>query len=122
MSKKSIPAEIRGTVPVWFTSDLYGPQHLMSDPIEAINAVSFYDPGMHHETGQTRIPTGWTLVGHADIVIRTVDEQQMVENKVESLRAKKNEVLAAAQAQATEIEGQIQRLLAISYDAPEVAA
>jgi len=63
---------------------------------------------------------GYTLIGEAEITVHIVDEQAIVENKVESLRAEKQKVLAEATNNATEIERQIQTLLAITYE-PEAS-
>lgn len=112
---KTIPKEIRGTVPVWFSNDFYGPQHLSGSAVEAINSLTLYDPGDHK-------PKGWTLVGRAEIVITTEPVDTIVANKVEALREEKAAVLAEAQAKATSLETKIQQLLAISYDAPAEVA
>lgn len=119
--KKPIPAEIRATVPVWFTGDYYGPQHLTGDPEQAIDALSFYSTGIDPKTGQLRRPAGWTLVGYADVVVRPLPEQQLVESKVEALRAQKAEVLAKAQAEATDIDRKINTLLCLTFEQPTEA-
>lgn len=59
---------------------------------------------------------GWSLVGEAEIRLEVPDERQLVENKVESLRAERRKVLADAEAKATSLDRQIQTLLAISYE------
>lgn len=112
--KKSIPKEIRATVAAWFTSDYSGPQDLLRDPEYAVTSVTFsncMDMAKH----------GWTLAGEADIVLRPLQEQQLIESKVDSLRKQKSKVLADAQAQATEIERQINTLLCLSFDQPTEA-
>jgi hypothetical protein len=63
---------------------------------------------------------GWTYVGEATITVDVPDQDALIGNKVESLRAEKQKVLAEAQAKATQLEGQIQKLLAITYT-PAVA-
>ena len=118
IEKKPIPAEIRATVPVWFCGDHYGPQHLTGSPEDAIDAVSFYSTGIDPKTGELRRPAGWTLVGYADVVLRPLPEQQLVESKVEALRAQKADVLAKAQAEATDIDRKINTLLRLTFDEP----
>lgn len=63
---------------------------------------------------------GYTLVGEAEITVRVPDEDALIAGKVEMLRSQAKAVRAAAEAKCTEIEGEIQKLLAISY-APEAA-
>ena len=105
-----IPKEIRATVPAWFASSFSGPDDLQRKPDEAVTSVTFCTSDMTQ--------CGWSRAGEAEIILRPLGEQQLLESKVESLRAQKTKVPAEAQAEATEIEGQIQQLLAISYDAP----
>ena len=60
---------------------------------------------------------GYVYVGTAEVNIDAVDSKTLVENKVDTLKAERTKVLAEAQAKATAIEGQIQQLLAITYEA-----
>lgn len=65
--------------------------------------------------------SGWTEIGEATITVRlTVDQEQMVANKVESLRAQVSKIRAEAEFEAGRLEDQIQKLLAITYQ-PEAA-
>ena len=61
---------------------------------------------------------GYRLVGHADITITLMPQDDMITSAVATLREQKTAVIAAAQAEATRIEGEIQKLLAIAYEAP----
>lgn len=87
------------------------------DPDEAncrsvINGLSFYSK--YPDGG---VPSGWTRVGVATITVEFLaDPAQMVASKVESLRRKKTDILADAQRKVAEIDDDIQRLLAISYE------
>ena len=56
-------------------------------------------------------PHGWTEVGEALIDVELYPRDKLVAGQIESLRKKQ----AAAVALATEIEGSIQKLLAIGY-------
>lgn len=99
---------ITGEITAWLT-DSGNPDVLRGKPEDALNVMAFsiYDSMEQH---------GWTRVGKATITVDVVDEKQLVENKVASLRTMKATVMAEATATATEIERKIQNLLAISYD------
>ncbi len=58
---------------------------------------------------------GWTKVGAATITLDLIDRDALLANKVDALRAEKKKVQAEATMRATELEGQIQNLLAITY-------
>lgn len=62
---------------------------------------------------------GHTVVGEAQVTVTLPDHDTIIGNKVDALRAEKTRTLADAQLKATQIEGQIQSLLAITC---EVAA
>jgi hypothetical protein len=59
---------------------------------------------------------GWTLVGDAELTVHLLDERKMVDNKVEALREEAKAIRAEATAKCAHIEGQIQNLLALSFD------
>lgn len=59
----------------------------------------------------------WTRIGVATISIEVEDENRIVQDKIESLRKKQRDVLAAAHATSTRIDAAIQSLLAIGLDA-----
>lgn len=60
---------------------------------------------------------GYRLIGWAEIKVDVMPVKSMLTSAVETLKAEKETVLAEAQKRATEIEGEIQKLLAITYDA-----
>ena len=64
---------------------------------------------------ETWLKNGYRFVGWADVAITFVGADEMLTSAVESLKAQKQKVIADAQAAATRIEGEIQKLLAISY-------
>ncbi len=63
--------------------------------------------------------SGWTFAGEAEITLQLVDHKALVENKVEALKAEVKSIKAEATMKVTQIERQIQTLLAITYE-PEV--
>lgn len=58
-------------------------------------------------------PKGWTKVGSVDVVITLFDDKEINESQIATLREMKKTVQAEAQKKITEIEQQIQSLLAI---------
>ena len=104
MTTRTITARTKA----WFSSASDGPEDLQGDPLHAVNTLSFYGSDMRN--------MGWTLVGEADITVHVVDEQELVANKVDALRAEKSKTLADAQMKATEIDSKIQKLLAITNE------
>lgn len=59
---------------------------------------------------------GYVHVGMARIEINLMPQQEMTQQAVAAMRKQKEMVLAAAQAEATQIEGRIQSLLAIANE------
>lgn len=59
---------------------------------------------------------GFTLVGTAEVKITLMARDELVNAQVEALRQRQTAVLAEAQKQATDIERQIQSLLAITNE------
>lgn len=60
---------------------------------------------------------GYSFIGDVEMTVQVGDEKELIENKVESLKAEKAKVLSEAQAKATQLESKIQKLLAITYEA-----
>lgn len=106
-------------VPAWFTNDYNGPELLKGPAREAINAMVFVDTTEWSQDGKP--PDGWTRVGTATITVELVDEEEMVANKIDSLRQEITRVRADAHAKETHLEGKIQQLLAITNDSGVVA-
>lgn len=59
--------------------------------------------------------SGWARVGTAEVTLQLDDEKQILERQVESLRAEQTKTRADAQARVTELERQIQLLLALEH-------
>jgi hypothetical protein len=103
---------ITGKTKAWL-SESGSPDALLGDNHgAAVSSLSFCSWDMKS--------VGWTYVGEATITVDIPDHDTLIGNKVESLRAEKQQILAEAQAKATQLEGQIQKLLAITYT-PEAA-
>lgn len=62
---------------------------------------------------------GYRLVGYAKVKVEIMPTDSMLHGAVASLRAEREKIIADAQAEATRIEGEIQKLLAISFDGAE---
>lgn len=101
---------VTGTITAYLTNS-YGPEELQTDE-RALRVMVLHPCDM---TG-----VGWTKVGMAEITVTMDDETQIIGNKVDALKAEKLRILGEAHAKATEIDGQIQNLLAITYVPEEV--
>lgn len=78
------------------------------DANDLIDVISFSDMDMSGK--------GWTKIGTAEITVTFDDDDTVRDNLVSGLKAKKAEILATAQDEATRIEEKIQSLLAIEWD------
>jgi hypothetical protein len=94
-------------IDAYLWSELYGPQDLQADPERVASFLSYRND---------KPSAKYVKVGRARITVELIDERAIVDNKVEALKEEKREVLATAQAKATQIEKQIQSLLAITCD------
>ena len=115
MSKPPITA----TVSAWLSS-ASGDRALEGSAQAVTRMVSLYEPLVCD--GETRNDAmrrwqslGYTYVGEADITLRLIDDKAEAANKIESLRAEKNRLLTDA----STIEADIQKLLAIEYTPAE---
>jgi len=111
MATKTITA----TVDAWL-SQYQNPAHLLDPKTSPDRVVAMITCVRRDSDPKAWQRDGYTLVGTAEVTLHLVDERAVVENKVTSLRAEKERTLAEAHAKAVELEGQIQKLLAISYD------
>lgn len=109
---------ITATIGAFITGTAYGPADLMSPHAKPESVCG----SMLGYSGHDMTKYGWTRVGTAEIKVTLFDESAMVENKIEALRHEQKTVLADAQKRHTEIERQIQTLLAITFDSAEVSA
>jgi hypothetical protein len=110
MSTKQQGRTVEGRTGVWLTEydSHVGPQELAKQPGDWIAKHVTY-------SGQNMASHGWTRIGEARVEITLNDPNTILTEKVTALKAQKQNVLAEAEAKATEIERQIQTLLAITY-------
>jgi hypothetical protein len=65
---------------------------------------------------------GYTYIGEATIAVDVPDEKALIDSKVEALREEIKTTRAEATAKCTQLEGQIQQLLAIEFTPSAPAA
>lgn len=107
MSKRIKPLQLQASVWIPDYSAL-GPQDIKAGV--RVGSLSFL---AEDATEATWGPMGYTRVGSASISLTPLGQEQMVGNKVESLKALKTKTLADAHAKATLIDEQINNLLAL---------
>lgn len=106
---------IVGEATAWLPNHA-NPDHLASDdPNEVVRGLAFTGPESQMQS------VGWTLIGKASITVEVPDMNGLVEAKIDTLKKQQKSVLAEAQAKSTELEGQIQKLLAITFEPAEVS-
>jgi len=106
-------ATISGKTKVWLSQySSVTPQELEAGTV-GVGRFCFSDPDT--------APDHWTCVGDAEITITVADRKTILANKVEALKEEAKSIRAEAHKKCVEIEDKIQKLLAISYDAKEVA-
>jgi hypothetical protein len=81
------------------------PQQLQTE--EGVRHLSFFQSDMS--------AYGFSYIGPATVTVDIPDPRGLVEQKIQSLREEAGKVRADATARCTEIESQIQNLLAIEY-------
>ena len=84
------------------------PQELQSD--KGVQRMTFFSDNSKFWTEQ-----GYTYVGPAQITVEVPELRELVENKVAALRDEAAATRAEATRRCTEIEAQIQNLLAIEF-------
>ena len=100
---------ITGTTKAWLTENsAAGPQDIAEGNPQLIQAAAY---SMHDMTS-----AGWVLVGTAEVTLTVDDMDTVVTNQVAALRAQITNVRAEAENKATQLERQVQQLLAITLD------
>lgn len=100
---------IKGKAFAWTTKySGVGPNELKDSPEDAL--VKDLSYSVHDMTD-----AGWVKVGDADVTVQLFGIEEIVSGQVDALKTMKQDVIAKAEAEATRIEGEIQKLLAISY-------
>lgn len=90
-----------------YISKTSGPENLERDGVNALILFSSSHMGAY----------GYVLVGEADVTVSVPEPKVLIEQKIAALEQENTAILADAQAKSTEIRSQIQKLLAISYEA-----
>lgn len=111
----------KATMLAWISGDMlkhYGADLQGGDPVAAVQACSFYLTPDDTEERREFWERSHICLGRADITLALDDEAKLVDAQITTLRAKKAGVLAEAQNEATNIERQIQTLLAIANEVP----
>ena len=101
---------ITSTSIAWITTPSEMHNLALSDDI-AMNAMTFSNC-----EGMAGPPNPWIRIGTAEITVEIVDESQMLRNTVSALRTEQRSVRAEAEKRATDIDRQIQQLLAITNE------
>lgn len=109
--KVTMLAWISGEMLQYYGADLQG-----GDPVAAVQACSFYLTPDDTTERRKCWERSHICLGRADITLVLDDEAKIVDAQITTLRAKKASVLAEAQNEATQIERQIQTLLAITNE------
>lgn len=108
--------KVTGTVTAWLSKhSMVTPKELAAAKPEIVGNLVYFN-GDRDWSGE-----GYTRVGAAEITVELIEGDELIANKVAALRAEKTAIRAEATAKETEIEGQIQNLLAITYQPGEVA-
>lgn len=95
---------ITATVPAFITNNLDTPENMLTrDPIDAVSSMGYYKSPID----------GWVQVGLAEVTVTLFDNSSFVSTKIEMLNKAKVKVQADCELALTQIEGQIQSLLAI---------
>lgn len=109
----------KATMLAWISSDMlqyYGPSLQGDNAAEAVQAAHYYLTPDDTEERLKKWRKDHILIGRADITLILDDDAKIVDEQIATLRAKKASVLAEAQNEATNIERQIQTLLAITNE------
>lgn len=109
-SSQSAGRTVTATTKAWLTQS-YGPEDLLLAPEEVVKRLYYTNQGM--------TTLGWTCVGTAAVTVELVEEKKLVDNKIEALKGELQSTLAAAEMAANKIRGQIQNLLALTYESTE---
>ena len=115
---KTKPVTITGSAAVLVSKyDRFDPANPIKSPA---HSFSFIDPAQVKDgvlgNSYANSDMSWRLVGHAEIKITMLPTSDMLRSAVEGLKAQKTAVLATAQREANRIEGEIQKLLAITFE------
>lgn len=119
MSAHNLPVTITGRAAVAVSKytgfDLSNPDKTEAHEFVFLNPARVNDGVLDWDWSKD----GYRFVGWAAISIQLLPSDTMLQSAVSALQAEKQAVIADAQRRATEIDGEIQKLLAITYEAKE---
>ena len=104
---------ITATVPAWLPYYVDA-RVLQSTGERIVSSIAYYEGDM---TG-----SGWTRVGEADITIRLIGDDELIQVQIAALEKQRSAVLAEAQERCNYINDRISKLQALTFDASGVAA
>ena len=94
--------------------DISAPQNTSANNFIFVNEASALEDGVLNPIWAG---DGYRHVGFAELVVTILPTEDMLSSAVDALKAQKQKVIADAEAESTRIESEIQKLLAISYEA-----
>lgn len=101
---------IEGTIGAWLPdSSSLGPKELAEQPGDKLVRGLSY-------SAWDMTPHGWTRIGEARVEVTLKGRDELIASKVDALRALRTHKLAETQREVTEIDKQINTLLAIEFD------
>ena len=101
---------IATTIKAWLPSHTHI-EYLNGTPDQAVSALAFNPLDM--------TVAGWTLVGEADIAVRFVDNDALIQVQVSALEKQRAAILADAQQKINYINDRISKLSALTYEPSE---
>ena len=104
---------ITATVPAWLP-DFHNADVLLLPAEGAVANIAYSNSNMAN--------AGWTRVGEADITIRLIGEDELVQGQIAALETQRLAVLAEALEKCNDINDRISMLQALTFEASGVAA
>lgn len=103
-----LPKTLTGKTTVWLSNKYYGPADIVRDGTKAIGKLSYCSHDMS--------PNGWMAIGETEVTINFYPMDEIVDKRVKGLREEQKKTMADAQLKSTQIEREIQSLLAITNE------
>ena len=103
------------------TASIWISKYSEHDAVSLQTVTGIRDMTISH-AGANLAGAGYTLVGHADVSVTIASTDQIIGGKVASLRAELEKDRADSQMRQNGLIDQINKMEALAYEAPEVAA
>lgn len=100
---------VKGTIGAYITD--FSSLHMGN--LETVKEESLIDHLTYCKFVDDKLPEGWIKVGSVEVIVTMFDNKKINKAQIATLREMKKTVQAEAQKKITEIEQQIQSLLAI---------